>query len=161
MDRRHFVQQIVGSGLLLGSYTSLFAAEPVPGKPGSKIKWQPNLKTAHKTAVDLDKPLMIVFGATWCAPCRRLESETLTDKRTIALIDREFIPLHLDYDKEAKIVEILEVERIPCLVILTPDANLLHRSEGFATPKEFQAKLNAALAKRTDIKQVRATDSGR
>lgn len=159
MERREFLHQVAGATFLAAVVSgNLFAESP---KGGSKVKWQSNLRTAQKLAAQNDKPILIVFGATWCPPCRKLESETFTDKKTVAMIEREFIPVHLDYDKEPKIVKILEVERLPCTIVLSPDADLLHHSEGFAAPKEFQAKLTAALEKRTEIQQVKATDAAR
>ncbi len=159
MDRRVFFQQMLASGLIAASLTqSMGADSPHPaGAISSKVKWQTSLKAAQKLALQQNKPILIVFGASWCPPCRKLENETLCDRRTVAMIEREFIPVHLDYEKEPKIVKILEVERLPCLVILTPEADLLHKSVGFAEAKEFQSKLTAALEKRAEVQQVQAT----
>ena len=104
---------------------------------------------------------MIVFGASWCTYCHKLERETLTDKRITSFIEREFIPVHLDFDKESKVAKILEVERLPCTVFLTPQADLLFRTEGFANVKEFQSTLDSVLEKRTEVQQVRASTGSR
>ena len=161
MDRRGFISQVVGSTSAFALLANPLFAEPPHAGAGaagdSKLKWQKNLKTAQKLAVQQDKPMMIVFGASWCTYCHKLERETLNDKKTAALIEREFIPVHLDFDKEPKIAKILEVERLPCTVILTPEADLLVRSEGFADAKEFQSTLNSALEKRAEVQQVRAS----
>lgn len=158
MDRRSFCHQLVGSGILFGSLTSpLFAELPaIMGGGTTKVKWQKSLKTAQKLAIQQDKPIMIVFGASWCTFCHKLERETLGEKRTAAMIEREFIPVHLDFNKEEKVAKILEVERLPCTVILTPEADLLLKFEGYAEPKEYQTNLSAALEKRDEIKQVRS-----
>ena len=161
MDRREFLNKIVGSSVATAGVACLLGADsPRVGMiGGSKIKWQKSLKAAQKLAVQQDKPIMIVFGASWCTYCHKLEKETLCDKKTVALIEREFIPIHMDYDKDEKVAKILEVERLPCVVILTPDADLLSKTEGFAESKEFQVNLNAALEKRAEIQQVRAAGS--
>ena len=155
MDRRSFCQQLVGSGIICASMAQpLFAELPVLLLSGSKVKWQKTLKTAQKLALQQDKPIMVVFGASWCTFCHKLERETLAERRTAAMIEREFIPVHLDFNKEERVAKILEVERLPCTVVLTPQADLLLKFEGFAEPKEFQASLTSALAKRAEIKQV-------
>ena len=159
MERREFLHQVAGATFLAAMISRSASAEAPRG--AAKIKWQSNLRAAQKLASQQDKPILIVFGATWCPPCRKLDSETFADKKTIAMVEREFIPVHLDYDKEPKIVKILEVERLPCTIVLSPDADLLHHSEGFAAPKEFQAKLTSALEKRSEIQQVKATDAAR
>jgi thioredoxin-related protein len=156
MDRRKFCHHMVGSAILVGSFSKLALADTAlfGGTAGAKLKWQTNLKAAHKLAVQQDKPMMIVFGASWCTFCHKLERETLSDRQTVAFIEREFIPVHLDFDKERKIAKILEAESLPCTVILTPDADLLGRSIGYAEPKEYRATLTAALDKRTEIQQA-------
>lgn len=157
MDRRTFCQQLVGSGIVCASMTQQLLAElPGAGSNASKVKWQKSLKTAQKMALQQDKPIMIVFGASWCTFCHKLERETLGDRRTAAMIERDFIPVHLDFNKEEKVAKILEVERLPCTVVLTPQADLLLKFEGFAEPKEFQASLASALEKRAEIMQVRS-----
>ena len=156
MDRRTFCQQLIGSGLAVGSLAGLAeAGNPFPGT--TKVQWQKSLKSAQKLALQQDKPMMIVFGATWCTYCHKLDRETLADKRIVSFIEREFIPVHLDFDKESKVAKILEVERLPCTVFLTPQADLILRSEGFANVKDFQATLSSVLDKRSEIQQVKAT----
>ncbi|WP_157605399.1 thioredoxin family protein [Schlesneria paludicola] len=163
MNRRLFLYEVVGSGFALASLAGAVLADlpRMATTAAAKVKWQPNLKTAQKLAVQHDKPIMIVFGATWCGPCRRFDNETLGDKQTVAMIESEFIPVHLDFDKDRKIAQILEVERVPSIIVLTPDADLLMRSVGFSDPREFQSKLTTALEKRAAVQQARATATTR
>ena len=151
------------SGLFAGTVSNLAqAAPPVAGNPGpARIQWQRKLKSAQKLALQQDKPMMIVFGASWCTYCHKLDRETFADKRIAGFVEREFIPVHLDFDKESKVAKILEVERLPCTVFLTPQADLLLRSEGYANVKEFQSTMASVLDKRTEIQQVRGSASNR
>ena len=125
-------------------------AAATPSK--SKIKWEKTLRAAHDAAVESDKPLLIVFGAAWCTFCHKMHRETFTDRKLIALIDREFVAVALDFDKETKVVEVLEIEHLPCTVVLSPDADLLLKYVGFAKPADYQKQLQSALAKRADIR---------
>ena len=163
MDRRTFCHQLLGSGVIAGSMVSLIdAAQIASASTGaSKVQWQKSLKAAQKLALQQDKPMMVVFGASWCTFCHKLDRETFADKRIAAFIDREFIPVHLDFDKEPKVAKILEVERLPCTVFLTPQADLLLRTEGFANAKDFQSTLSSVIDKRTEIQQVKASTISR
>ena len=156
MDRRTFCQQLIGSGMVVGSLSSLVEAG-TPTTGSSKVQWQKSLKSAQKLAIQQDKPMMIVVGASWCTYCHKLDRETFADKRIATFIEREFIPVHLDFDKEAKVAKILEVERLPCTVFLTPQADLILRTEGYANVKDFQSTLSSVLDKRTEIQQVKAS----
>lgn len=156
MDRRTFCLNLAGTGLTLTGLVSARSAVSADLAVPQKIKWHRNLKSAHQLAVEADKPMLIVFGASWCHFCHKLERETLADKRLIAAIERDFVPVHLDFDRDSKVAKILEVERLPCTVVLSPDADLLLKSEGFKDCKGFQKLLQASLEHRTTIRQVRS-----
>lgn len=162
MDRRRFCLELLGTGAALGGLARFAAAAPpLTGLATQKIRWNHSLKAAHKIAIEQDKPLLIVFGASWCTYCHKLERETLGDKRITAVVERDFIPVHLDYDRDAKIAQILEVEKLPCTVILSPQADLLLKHEGYAEYKEYRQTLQSALDKRAEIQQVKNTDTAR
>lgn len=162
MDRRRFCLELLGTGAALGGLTCVAGATPpFAGQAVQKIQWNHSLKAAHKLAIAQDKPLLIVFGASWCSYCHKLERETLGDKRITAVVERSFIPVHLDFDRDAKVAKILEVERLPCTVILSPQADLLLKHEGYAEYKEYQQTLQSALEKRDAIQQVKNTEAAR
>ena len=159
MDRRRFCLELLGTGATLGGLSRVADAVPPPvGQTASKIQWNYSLKAAHKIAITQDKPLLIVFGASWCSYCHKLERETLGDKRITAIVERNFIPVHLDFDRDVKVARVLEVERLPCTVILSPQADLLLKHEGYAEYKEYQQTLQSALEKRDEIQQVKSSD---
>ena len=82
--------------------------------------------------------MMIVFGAEWCTYCRKMEQTTLTDPSLIHSVNENYIPVHLDFDDERKIAEILEVDRLPCTVFLSPRADLLGRMVGFVGRRQYR-----------------------
>lgn len=156
MDRRDFLFRMVGtSALIAASSTLVFGKNPLLRGSKSKVKWHTNLKEAQKLAVKQNKPILIVFGASWCTFCHKMDAETLSDKRITAAIQQDFIPVHLDFEKDEKIAQILEVEALPCTVILSQDADLLVKAKGYQEVKEFQGTLSSALEKRDEIQQVR------
>ena len=162
MNRRLFCFELMGSGL---AFTSAIAnAGPEPSKPAvnvQKLQWHKSLKAAHKLAIETDKPMLIVFGASWCTWCHKMERETLADQRLVAIIQREFVAVHQDYDTDIKVRNILEIERLPCTVILSPQADLLQKTEGFADFKGFIKILQAAMAKQAEIRHVQNQDPAR
>lgn len=153
MDRRDFGRAVLTSVLGLSAWDSLLASTPAK----SKIAWQKNLRTAHEAAVDQKKPMLLVFGASWCTFCHKMHRETFTDRNLAALVDREFIPVSLDFDKETKVVKVLNIEQLPCTVVLSPEADLLLKCIGFTKADAYQKKLQQALAKRAEIQLLNAT----
>ena len=50
-----------------------FAANP----NGADIGWHGDLNQAHQLSVSTGKPMLIVFHASWCGFCTKLERQTL------------------------------------------------------------------------------------
>lgn len=109
-----------------------------------QLNWQTNLQAAHKKAVAENKPMLLVFGAEWCHYCKKLEKETLSSSEMAKYINETFVPIHLDTDKEERVAEILKVSSLPCSIVLSPNADLLGRIEGYHTVAPFYKQLAAA-----------------
>lgn len=155
MDRRQFCWSLAGGGAAL-AYGVVTQAAFQP-----KIQWNKDLKTAHKLAVQRNKPILIVFSASWCTYCHKLLRETLGERPMVAFVEQNFIPVVLDYDKDTRIAKILEVESLPCTVVLSPQADLLVQSSGFAQAPAFRETLQTALDKHAEILQVRGVGEPR
>ena len=156
MDRRQFGEVALLSWLGFAGWTPSLSAAPTAK---SKVTWQKDLRAAHDVAVEQKKPLLLVFGASWCTFCHKMHRETFTDRNLAAFIEREFIAVTVDFDKDTKVVETLEVEQLPCTVVLSPEADLLLKFVGFAKAEPYQKKLQQALAKRAEIQLLQGTET--
>jgi thioredoxin-like negative regulator of GroEL len=153
MDRRACVQQLLaGAGVALLGGANPFSL----GKP--KIKWQSDLKAAYRIAVAEQKPLLILFGAEWCTYCHKLERETLGERPMVEFVHQQFVPVHLDFDAHPRIVQVLQVESLPCTVVLSTDAELLLQHTGFAKSDKYRAILQEALDRQAEIRTASETE---
>lgn len=123
-------------GLLLLFCAAARGDEPAPG-----VQWQTDLLKARALAEKTDRPLLIVFGADWCLFCKKMEATTLTDSKLVKEINTAFVPVHLDFDAQKRVADALEIEAIPCTVVLSIDADILARHDGFATVPEYRKTL--------------------
>ena len=141
---RHIIQARLGI-LVLSTTLFLPGFTVLAGPPTTaKIKWSSDVRAAHRVAVREKKPMLIVFGADWCGYCKKLEQTTLADPRMASYINSGFIAVHVDVDDTPDVAEILGVEGLPCTIVLSPNADLLGRIEGYKNVNEYHEQLAAA-----------------
>jgi thioredoxin-related protein len=127
--------------------TAAFVCESHAAPPAAKkaIQWQTDLQEAHKISVKDKRPMLIVFSASWCTYCKKLEKETFTDHKFIDYVNERFVAVKLDFDQHRKTADVLEVKNLPTSVILSPDADLLGTVVGYVQLDKFQKSLETAL----------------
>jgi thiol:disulfide interchange protein len=144
------VAVIMGLGAFASARPRIFrrsskAPQRQTAQTAAPIAWQHDLRTAHRLAVATGKPMVVVFGASWCTYCTKLENETIGHPNVAQQLNTSFIAVHLDFNKDEKAARILEVKSLPSTVILSPDADLLGFVEGYVTAAEFSQTLQQSL----------------
>lgn len=155
MSRRSLFSYIAAALLVGLGASPLVAAEPL----AKDIDWAANLNSARTRALQHDRPILIVFGADWCKFCKELEKKTLSHPQMVKYINSRFVPVHLDHDKEQRVAKILEVESLPCSIILSPEADLLGKVKGYQTPSQLYKHLSAAEKLQARIRQASNTQA--
>ncbi len=122
------------------------------------IRWQNDLEAARELAEASDRPLLIVLGAPWCGYCRKLEASTLRDPAIVRYVNTSFVPVKVDVDRHRRVAEVLEVDSVPCTVVLSPKADLLGRFVGFADATHYAQTLREA--RQLHLRMRQASRSG-
>lgn len=137
---------------------ALWAKPPAaPAQQG--VQWQPNLRAAHRAAVASNRPILVVFGASWCYYCKKLEAETLNDPTVAQIVNTNFIPLHLDFDRDNQIAKVLEVKSLPTTVVLSPNADMLGSIVGYVNTAEMRVSLKDAREFNDSLMREQATQT--
>lgn len=134
-------------------------ARPQPASPA--ISWEHDLKPAYRLSAATGKPMLVVFGAEWCTYCKKLEAETIGHPTLAGYINSEFIPVHLDFDKDRRAAQVLEVHSLPMCVVLSPDADMLGSIEGYVKPIQFGQVLRESLDFYRTLREERAIEAER
>lgn len=144
-----------------------FFRRPAPPQEASAkqasatIHWLHDLRTAHRFSVATGRPMLVVFGASWCTYCKKLEAEVTANPTLTNYINTAFVPVHLDFERDKRAAEILEVKSLPMTVVLSPDADLLASVEGYVKPTQYGQALQQAVEFHQSLAQERAVASRR
>ena len=110
--------------LVLGFYESRF-----PPKPPGLVHWVPAADAA-RLSDDSQKPILYVFSASWCQPCKQMSWEVFADTDSAEQINRDFVPVYALEGGEAGLSTESEVEELakkygvgayPTLVVVSAD----------------------------------------
>jgi len=110
------------------------------------IQWRHNYSTARQEAKEKGRPLILDFGRKGCYWCGVLERDTLSNPTIIKTINDNFIPLKIDGDLEPKLVQFLDIQAYPTVILADADGKILGTMEGFKEAPRFQEGLLRALA---------------
>ena len=92
------------------------------------------------------------LGGPACGDCKLLDKNTLSDTGVAATIEKHFIAVHLDFERDRKICETLEIESLPTTLILSHKADVLAEQIGYVDKSKFSKLLTGALEANEELK---------
>jgi thioredoxin-related protein len=120
------------------------------------VQWLQDLQAARRASRATGRPMLIVFGGPHCVYCKKLDAEVFSHPTIARYVNASFIPVHLDFEKNKRAAEILEVKSLPTSIILSPEADLLGSIEGFVQTREFAEVLHQSIEFQRTLRDERA-----
>jgi TolA-binding protein len=111
-----------------------------------EIEWRTDYNQARQEAAEKNRPLLLDFGTENCFFCKKLDATTFRDPTVISVLNKGFIPLKIDADKNAALADALRIERYPTLVLAAPDGKILATQEGYLDALRCNELLQRTLA---------------
>jgi thiol-disulfide isomerase/thioredoxin len=105
------------------------------------IVWHKDIRTALRASVEQDKPLMVMVGAGWCGYCHQMLQQTFPDPALALRVNGQFVPVLLDADGQADIVQKLRVDAMPTVLVISPERKIVARFTGYHTAGQLAARL--------------------
>jgi thioredoxin-related protein len=137
MKANHAVNVLV---LLAAAGVAIGAA---PARPRS-IDFHRTIDEARR-ALTSKQPLVLVFGASWCTWCHKLETDTLADPQVMTAAG-QFQWVKIDVDKDHELAARFGAEGVPVTVVLDKQGRVLGKTAGYLPPARFLDFLRTSLA---------------
>ncbi|MCA9034984.1 MAG: thioredoxin family protein [Planctomycetaceae bacterium] len=118
--------------------------EQSSGMPDSALPgtWLLSFEEAEKVAIRQQVPLIVHFEASWCGPCRQMESSVLNKAAVQDQLKHRFVGVRVDADHHSDLVSRFGVASLPTEVIISHDGRELARYVGVTSLDSYIARLN-------------------
>lgn len=112
--------------------------------PAASIAFYRSIAEA-RAAEKVERPLVIVFGASWCAWCHKMDADTFADPK-VATVAGQFLWVKVDIDKEAELAARYGADGVPAAVVVDQKGRVLGAKSGYLPPGKFVDFLTKSLA---------------
>ncbi|MEN8146772.1 MAG: DUF255 domain-containing protein [Campylobacterota bacterium] len=100
------------------------------------IEWNDSFEAAKAKAQKEDRIIYAVISSETCRWCRKLEAETLKDKKIVEKLNTKFSAVALTRDKD-KYPPCLKAKMVPMSYFLTPEGRVLYSVPGYWNEEDY------------------------
>ena len=130
--------------IVLGTVAALISlrcAHPSIAGEASHVRWFNNVNEAWRASQSQDRPLLVFVTRSDCLPCAKMKVGTYTDPAVAAAINDRFVPLAIDATLPSQLLKDLAVIGYPATFVISPQAVILQRMDGYVSAAQMTAKL--------------------
>ena len=122
--------------ILIAAVISLYGACTPPDSAAAKLKWE-EYKEGLLRGKKENKKILIKFHADWCTYCTAMERSTFSDPAIVAYINKYFVPVEVDTDRNKGLAIRYHVSSLPLSLFLKPSEEQIFSLPGFVPPKMY------------------------
>ena len=141
---------------------ALLSAFLIPSSSYAGPAFSHNYKRALAKSKASNKPLVLIFSASWCPPCLQMK-KSVYPSTEVAPYHKKFVWAYLDADKEdnKQVLAAYGVSGIPHIEFLNPNGKSIGHFTGAIAPQQFTTVLDKVLKKsQQKSKPARGSGSG-
>jgi thioredoxin-related protein len=109
-----------------------------------KIEWHSYEAGIARSRFEKRK-VFIYFFAEWCTYCADMDRKTFTNPEVVGMLNRNFIPIRVDADRDKAAASLYRVKGLPHMVFLTEGGQEIGGLPGFIPPDQMMKALTAVL----------------
>ncbi len=99
------------------------------------VPWHTDQALAIREADQTGKPLLMLYTADWCPPCKMLKADVFAKPEMAEQIATDFVPLKLDHDQltptQVAQAQTLGITGLPTLIALDASGRPIDRLVGY------------------------------
>jgi len=102
--------------------------------------WMNSLEDGKKVAMATNKLILVDFWATWCGPCRKMDSESWS-KKEVSVLMNNYVSVKLNIDENRSLAQQYGVKGIPYVFILDATGKIIYQQMSYKTKSQVMALL--------------------
>jgi thiol-disulfide isomerase/thioredoxin len=140
-------RSVAGLALCLALFEPALGALPRQAELPAQapLEFEADLDSALSAAKRTGMPVVVIFGAMWCGPCRVFGQHTL-EAPEVRELGPSFHWVYVDIDSNVSLARDYEVEATPFTVVLAADGTKLTAAAGAFEPATYRAFLGSVLS---------------
>ena len=91
------------------------------------------------------KKVFLHFYADWCGYCAEMERKTFKDPAVIAALNRNFIPIRVDSDRDKQTASLYRVKGLPDTWFISESGDVIGHRPGYIPPDQLMGLLNVVM----------------
>jgi thioredoxin-related protein len=91
------------------------------------------------------KKVFLHFYADWCTYCVEMERKTFRDPAVIAALNRDFIPIRVDSDRDKPTASLYRVKGLPDTWFLSESGEIIGHRPGYISTDQLMGILNVIV----------------
>ena len=103
---------------------------------GGGIQWL-SYDEGRQRGEEENKKVFLVFNADWCKYCEQMEKETFQNPAVIAYVNRNFVPISVNSDKEKNIADEYDVRGLPNTWFISEEGQRIGNRPGYIPVDEM------------------------
>jgi thiol:disulfide interchange protein len=88
-----------------------------------------------------NKKVFLHFYAEWCASCKIMKEKTFRDPGVIATLNKDYVAVKVDVDRNAKISEMFKIKLLPDTWFIAENNEIIGHRPGYIEPEQLKALL--------------------